>query len=424
MIEYQLMNLVIADAQLIEELPCLMLDDPFSDGGLNQLLDLTKEEIKNNRKYKVAGLFAKKEFIRLTGQESTLRAITDNRGNTLFVEQYDIEIKEAWDKRHLSVMAQQVLIDSTDGASSDEITAKVTKTLDEVEKASGSEDEQTLMDATNEVFAKWKSIKDGDTSHMIPTYIHDIDEFIIGFPIGELSVIGARPSVGKTALGMTCMSNQEKNGIHGGMLSLEMKTSQLIERIGQIRSGFSAKDYIKGHLGENQVSMLVDEIQKVSFSKMQIIHSNNRRLSNVKRLIRRMKKRDSKLQIIYVDYLQIIECGDRKLSETENIAKCTKSLTSLSHELQIAIVALAQLNRDSVGRPVMRHLKGSGQIEQDANIAILIDREVENRQDNDPVQDCVYVIAKNRDGEIGAARGKYLSTTTKFEEYLNGEYRG
>ena len=424
MTEYELTNLFLADAQLIEELPSLMLDDPFSDGSLNHLLDLTKQELGANRSYKTAGLFAKKEFMRLTGQESTLKAVTDHRGNSLLSEQYDIDIKEAWDKRKFGTTAQQVLIDISDGASSDEIAGKINKALDDVEDSASDEDEQSISDATNEVFARWKSIKDGDTSHMTPTGIKDIDDLIIGFPRGELGVIGARPSVGKTALGLTCMSNQDHMGIHTGVLSLEMKTSQLIERLGQIRSGVSAKDYIKGCLGENQQERLVTEVQRVSSSNMQIMHTNNRRLGNVKRLIRRMKKRDSLLQIVYIDYLQIITTGDKKMSDVQDIAYCCKSITALAHELKISIVCLAQLNRDSVGRPVMRHLKGSGQIEQDAYIAILIDRDVESMEGDDPIKDCAYIIAKNRDGETGIARGKYLASTTKFEEYLHGEYRG
>lgn len=419
MIEYELMSLALADANVIEETTSLMLDDPFSNRSLNTLLGLVKQELKGGRKPRVAGMFAKKEFMRLTGLKSTLNAIADHRGVLKDLEQYDIDIKEAWDKRQLSLMAQDVLIDANDGASTDEITSKVNKALDDIENANGDEDEQSIEEATIELMERWNSIGNEDTSHLIPTGIPDIDEKIIGFPIGEHSVIGARPSVGKTALGLTCMSNQDNNGIGAGFLSFEMKTSQCIERIGQIRSGVSAKDAVLGKVSKEGKADLMIQIQRISADNtIQLIHSNNRRLSNAKRLIRKMKKKNPDLKVVYLDYLQLLNYGDKSLSKTENIESCTESLTLLAHELQIALVSLAQLNRDSKGKPEMHHLKGSGQIEQDAYIVILIDREVSADGNGDEIiHDCAYHIAKNRDGMTGPVPGKYISNTTKFESY-------
>lgn len=425
MSEYRLMSLVLSDAQLIEETPILMIEDPFRDAGLSQLLELTKKELQAGRKYKVAGMYAKKEFLRLTGLKSTLKAVSESNPHYLNKEAYEIEVKEAWESRQFNIMAQQVLIDTQDGASTDEVTGKINATLLEIENTTAEDDEQSLSDATTELFNKWASMASGDNSHLIPTGIGELDDKIFGFPIGEHCIIAARPSVGKSAFGMTCISNQDLMGISAAFLSLEMKTSQCIERIGQMRSGTSSRDILAGNATPEAKDRLIKEIQAISAkNSLQLIHTNNKKLSNVKRLIRRMKKRDPTLRIVFIDYLQIIDYGDRRLGSTENIEKCTSSITSLASELKISIVSLAQLNRDGDGAPKMRHLKGSGQIEQDGYIVILLDRDLSeqlkgNEAGNLDELDCNYIICKNRDGETGRVRGTYRAKTTLFTDTLN-----
>lgn len=427
MIEYEITNLYLADAQLIEETPILMIEDPFNDNGLNKLLELTKGELKAGRSNKVAGLYAKREFERLTGLKSTLSAIENHRGQLNKLDSYEMTIKEAWEERQLKIMAQDILVNSDCGFSTDSHVGQINKTLDRIESTTATDEETTLTDATNDLIERWIKLGEGDTSLMIPTGISNLDNLILGFQRGTHVLICARPSVGKTAMGLTCMSNQDLDGITTGFVSVEMSEAQCIERIGQIRSEVSHRDILKGNATQECFNSLISEVQAIPKNDtMQIRHTCNRKLANIKRIIRKMKKNKPELAVVYIDYIQRIDYGDKAISSNPvtNIEEVSKSITDLSQELDICIVSLAQLNRGGGEAPKMSHLKGSGQLEQDAHLIIILDRDLKAQLDDNMSQDttgqldCGYIVCKNRDGETGFIKGGYLSKTTKFTDGL------
>ena len=427
MIEYEITNLFLADAQLIEETPILMIEYPFNDNGLNKLLELTKNELKAGRRPKVAGLYAKKEFERLTGLKTTLSAIENHRGQLNKLNSYEVTIKEAWEERQLKVMAQEILINSDCGFSTDSHVGQINKTLDRIESTTATDEEISLSDATNNLIERWIQLGEGDTSLMIPTGISNLDNMILGFQRGTHVLICARPSVGKTAMGLTCMSNQDLAGIATGFVSVEMSEAQCIERIGQIRSEVSHRDILKGQGTQEEFAQLVKEVQAIpEDNTMQIRHTVNRKLANIKRIIRKMKKNKPDLAVVYIDYIQRIDYGDKAISSNPvtNVEEVSKSITDLSQELNICIVSLAQLNRGGGDAPKMSHLKGSGQLEQDGHLIIILDRDLKSQLDDNMAQDttghldCGYIVCKNRDGETGYVKGGYLSKFTKFTDGL------
>ena len=325
MIELELMHLVLADAQLIEETPILMIEDPFNDNGLNKLLYLTKQELKAGRKPKVAGLYAKKEFERLTGLKTTLSAIESHRGHLNKLESYEVTIKEAWEERQLKIMAQEILVDADSGLTTDDHVSKVNKTLDMIERTTATDNEITLGEATEHLIERWIKLGEGDTSLMIPTGISNLDNLILGFQRGTHVLICARPSVGKTAMGLTCMSNQDQMGIATGFVSVEMSEAQCIERLGQIRSNVSHREILKGNASQEEFGQLVAAVQAIPQSDtMQIRHTVNRKLANIKRIIRRMKKNKPDLSVIYIDYIQRIDYGVSSMNPVQNVEEVSK----------------------------------------------------------------------------------------------------
>jgi len=428
--EYQLMRLVYSDAELIEELPIFSIENPFLDGSLNRLLELTKEELKRGRSPRTATAFAKKEFVRLGGLESTLKPMLDMKSYRENAEKYSAEVITAWEARILTMMVGGVSVDLESGLSTEDIIRKVESVLSDIDNSIDPEQDDSLESAKDALYEKWTAMALGDNSVMIPTYIEALDEIILGFQRGTHNLICARPSVGKTAAGLTLASNQDLEGIKTGVVSLEMMAPQCLERLAQVRSGVSARDIISGVASEDQRNAIAIEISKiVSDNTMQIKCTSDRKLNNVKRIIRKMQKTEPDLAIVYIDYIQLIDFGDRRLNSVQNIEECSKAITDLSKQLNISIVSMAQLNREGSEKPRMSNLKGASQLEQDGHIVILIDRDLGAQYNANATGDteslaCNFIVAKNRDGETGMANMAYNAKITKFFSGSDGYNQG
>ena len=236
----------------------------------------------------------------------------------------------------------------------------------------------------------------------------EIDKFTGGFVDGELIVIGARASIGKTALTLNMAENIAKRGTAVGFLSLEMANKQLTQRLLVGNSGVGLKQIRSGMLREEDFARLNAAAELLYTYPLYLYDYPNARLMDIKLKARRMVRKEG-IKILFVDYLGLIKT-EAKVQRWEEVGIITSELKALSRELNIPVVVCAQVNRDAEGKaPTLANLRESGNIEQDADVVFFLHRQRDSANSE-------LFISKNRNGGTGKIDLYYVMERTRFEE--------
>jgi replicative DNA helicase len=243
----------------------------------------------------------------------------------------------------------------------------------------------------------------------IPTGISLLDKITHGLQKRRLFVIGARPSHGKTALATSLASNILRQGYGVGIVSLESSRYELTERMVANIAGIENEILATGKLDYVDAQRLEEVVQRMKSKDWRLPISDNPYLTidGVRARIREMVVAH-KVDVVFLDYVQRIRPRDHSQPFRLHIAECSGELKSLAEDLDIPVVALAQLGRDAAnGRPALSHFKESGQIEQDADTAILIS----------PAEDGIGLdVAKNRDGRRAFIPVEFYPALMRFAD--------
>lgn len=253
----------------------------------------------------------------------------------------------------------------------------------------------------------------------IPSGFEVLDELTSGFQKSEFIVIGARPSVGKTALALSMAANMS---IHQrrpvGFFTLEMSGMALIQRLLSSEARLSSKKLRSGLLRPADFHAITEAAGKIYEANLYIEDTPNLKLLDLRALARRMKMAHD-IQIIFIDYLTLIQAENVEIPRHEQIAEISRSLKALARELDIPVVALSQVKRETEGKqPSLADLRESGSIEQDADVVIFLHRQKQSdRQAEDAISEIVteLIIAKQRNGPIGTRHIAFIPEFTRFE---------
>ena len=261
----------------------------------------------------------------------------------------------------------------------------------------------------------------------VPTGFYDLDRMTAGFQAGDLVVLAARPSMGKTALAINIAEHVALNeGLPVAVFSMEMGAAQLAVRIvgsiGRINQGHLRT----GKLTDEEWPRLTEAIEKLRTISLHIDETAGLTSSELRANARRLSRQCGKLGLIVVDYLQLMSGSN---SDGENrateLGEISRGLKMLAKELQCPVIALSQLNRSVETRPdkrpMMSDLRESGAIEQDADIIMFIYRDEYYTKDacKEPGV-AEIIIAKQRNGPTGMVKLAFLNTITKFESLASG----
>jgi len=287
--------------------------------------------------------------------------------------------------------------------------------IDELEKNSCVTTGVSIAEAIQEIYDKTEALGKEDNRHYMKTGILSIDRIIMGLTTKTMSIWGARPSVGKTALAVTVMSNMTQGGIACGFVSVEMSEAEIVERIAQVRSGVSVYEFAKNNMLNKDKVGFYDELNKIGDCPfIQIERTTNRKIGNIRSIIRKMKNNNPELKVVFIDYVQKIQGDDRSQDMRMQVNEISSTLTDMATDMDIHIGALAQLNRQGDEAPKLIHLKESGKLEEDAHNVFLIHRDLEEQHQGNYDGDAFISIAKNRGGKTGLAQIKYNGKTTRF----------
>lgn len=276
-----------------------------------------------------------------------------------------------------------------------------------------------ILNARYEEFASIHADPELVGKNTISTGYETLDHKIGGFKRWDLLVVAARPSMGKTALALNFAQNVAKKGRHVAIFSLEMSKEQLTDRLIAAAMAVDSWKLQKWKLSEDEFSKMGDALESLSQSKIYLDDSPaGEWLVSIKSKSRRLKM-ESWLDLIIIDYLQLMSNGN-SFNRVQEVSEISRGLKALARELDVPVVALSQLSRALEWRPdkrpVMSDLRESGSIEQDADIVTMLYRDDYYNEFSESPGITNILIRKNRNGPTGGIDLKFEKAQQKFYE--------
>jgi len=290
--------------------------------------------------------------------------------------------------------------------------------INDRQQSSGSfKDAREVIQQTITAIEKRYQTKDNYTG--VPGGFSALDDMTSGFQNQEMIIIGARPSVGKTAFALSLASNVAiAQGIPCGFFTLEMSAMSLMQRIIASEARINSQRLRSGLLRPSDFNALTDAAGRIYEAPLYIDDTPNIRLLELRSSARRMKSKHD-VKILIVDYIGLISTEDKSIPRHEQMAEVSRSLKSLARELDIPIIALSQVGRQSEGKePGLADLRESGAIEQDADMVMFLhrDRGISDEGEGPPEMiETQLIVAKQRNGPVGTVKLAFIPHFTKFE---------
>lgn len=256
----------------------------------------------------------------------------------------------------------------------------------------------------------------------VDTHFSSYDEQCGGMHNGELIILAARPSMGKTAFALNVAENVSILGNAPVLfVSLEMSGVELADRLLCSLARVNGHKLRNGSISQEDRKRLVEKAVEVSNAPLFVDDSPSRTVSEIAAVARRIKQREKRLGLIVIDYLQLIEPDNSRDPRQEQVAKIARRLKGLAREQQVPVLCLSQLNRQAEEgkdhRPRMSHLRESGAIEQDADVVMFVHREEYYHRGDDASQyagQAEIIIAKQRNGPVGEIELTWEKEYTRF----------
>ena len=255
----------------------------------------------------------------------------------------------------------------------------------------------------------------------IPTGFTDLDYQLSGLQNSDLILVAARPSMGKTAFVLNIAQHVAFKK-HKGVLifSLEMSKGQLVNRLFSLESMVDSQNIRTGNLADSDWEKLIDASAVIGTSNLIIDDTPGISVSNLSSKSRKYKLEHG-IDIIIIDYLQLMSGSGKTDSRQQEISEISRSLKALARELNVPVIALSQLSRSpeqrTDHRPMLSDLRESGAIEQDADIVMFIYRDDYYNKDSENKNVAEIIVAKQRNGPIGTVNLIWLADYTKFSNY-------
>lgn len=291
-----------------------------------------------------------------------------------------------------------------------------------VQNRNGSEETVSIRDVVMNVILEMEEAArhDGKVTG-VPTGFRDLDSMLTGMHAGELLLVAARPAMGKTAFVLNIAHYLAvMKHIPVGFFSLEMSREQLASRVLAIDAMVDSKNMKTGNLSDDDWDKVIESTEAVANSPLYIEENSAITISDLRSVARKWKQNYG-IQVLMIDYLQLMSPSRSVESRQVFIAEVSRALKNLAKELKIPIIALSQLSRAVDARPdhkpVLSDLRESGSIEQDADVVMFIYRdEYYNPETTEKPQTAEIIIAKQRSGETGSVDLRWIGKYTKFAD--------
>jgi len=341
---------------------------------------------------------------------------------------YAREVRDKAIVREIIAAASDILADAFDQpGAANQLVDRAQARMFAVAAQSQQNDAVGLAALLNEAM---KEIEDRDDGQLtgVPPGFADLDELTHGMQPGEMIILAARPSMGKTALALNIAENMAVRGNHVAVFSMEMGREQLVYRLLAARSGVDLHRLRRGMLRPDDFRALTIACGELVDAPLLIDDTPGLSVMQLRVRARRLKQKHD-IKAIVVDYLQLMNSGTRVESRQNEVAEISRGIKALARELSLPVICLSQLNRGAEQReghrPRMSDLRESGAIEQDADVVTMLHREeyyhrsdpewIEHNPDKRGLAE--LIIAKQRNGPTGVVKLTWDSHATAFRDH-------
>lgn len=288
--------------------------------------------------------------------------------------------------------------------------------------------------ALSEHYDSIEAVLAGDEVRGIATGFRDLDQLLGGLQPGNLVVLGARPSIGKTALTLNMADNMATAGLRVAYFSMEMGIDEVCARLLSSRTNIDSQRFRTGPLSDDDLLLITEAVESLSKTPLMVDDSSSLTVGEMRSKLRRAIA-EGGVDVAIVDYVQLMNSGRSSGGELENrqqeIAMISRGLKELGRELGIPIIAICQLSRKveerQDKRPLLSDLKESGSLEQDADIVLFIYREEVYKKNKTERPGIAEIItAKHRNGPTGTIELRFQKANARFSNlemptYNDGE---
>jgi replicative DNA helicase len=373
-----------------------------------------------------------------TGGPAYLGALAQNTPSALNIRRYAELVRERAVQRRLAQVATAIAEEALNPGGKD-----VGQLLDEAESRifqiaeSGARRDQGLIEikpVLAKVFERIDHLYHRENPSDVtgvPTGYTRIDQMTSGMQAGDLIIVAARPSMGKTALALNIAEHVAvDNGLPVAIFSMEMSSTQLAMRMLGSIARVDQHKMRTGRLNDKEWGDLSEAMGKLHETPIYIDEGGALTALEVRARARRLKRQYSKLGLIVIDYLQLMAATSQGENRATEISEISRSLKALAKELKVPVIALSQLSRAveqrNDRRPMMSDLRESGAIEQDADVILFIYRDEVYSPDKEEAKGrAEVIIGKQRNGPIGRVDLTFLGQYTRFANALEaGAYGG
>lgn len=437
--ERYVLGSIIIDNTVMNSLTGKLYEEDFYNEDNRKVFSAMLSLYRNDSKIEL--LLVAEELIRLDlnltmDSKEFLLSLVDEVPTVANVDTYINIVKDKSVERKLHQYLADLNADLLNGSLSfNQILDKAEDTVLELIKNRRTSELLTIADAASQVYTQIETYthSEGDIKG-IPTGYPALDKATLGFQKGNLIILAARPSVGKSAFALNLAVNACRGtNYHVALFSLEMSIEQLMMRLYAYESGIPSTKIQSGNLNETEMIQLGHA--KLNLSKYNIYfgESNETKIPEIRAKCRQLKQQ-GRLDMVIIDYLQLIS-SDSGGSRQEVVAEISRSLKILSKELNIPIIALSQTSRSQEQRedkkPVLSDLRESGSIEQDADIVMFLHRPEDAKKNKYKEIEVVetaklemdtkekqiqLIIAKNRQGALRDIMFNFFPAESRFRE--------
>ena len=359
-----------------------------------------------------------KNIIEQCGGISYLSELATTALYSFNVIEYANIVKDKAKRRILINAARQMIEKSYGDTELENIVESIEDDLVIAASKNKDDDPVAISDAISNALLNIESTwKEGGRIQGVTTGFKEVDKVISGLKKGDFIILAARPSMGKTAFALNIGQCASKEGCVG-IFSLEMSQEQLMNRLISARALVELGNIQNGSLKEDEFEKIALSANDLSSRKI-FIDDKSMTISQIESKCKTLKRK-SGLDVVIIDYLQLIEGTERNTSREQEVAKISRKLKKLAMSLDITIIALSQLSRApeqrADHRPMLSDLRESGAIEQDADVIIFLYRDEYYNKESEDKNIAEVILGKNRNGEVKTIKlgwvGKYQRFST------------
>lgn len=421
--EQSVLGSILLDEEAVYKVAEFLLPDHFYSEKhkliFASVLDLVSKQ-KPIDVLTLSSLLKKKKLLQKIGGTQYLSELAANVPSSAHVEEYGKIIKETSIRRRLiglSGVLEEMAFKEDEEL--EDLLDNAERDLLRISESSIERDFVHVSRLLEETYERAEEMnKDQGSLRGIPSGFSYLDGILGGFQRSDLVILAARPSVGKTALSLDFARHAAVNAKKSvGIFSLEMSSTQLMDRLLSMQVGVGLWDLRMGRISDEGFSRLADAMGVLSEAQLFIDDTPGIGIMEMRTKARRLMVEHG-LDLIIVDYLQLMT-GRRQESRVQEVSEISRFLKSMARELDIPVVALSQLSRSveqrgGDGVPQLSDLRDSGSIEQDADVVIFLSKV---GGDDEQVSDNrLLTVAKHRNGPTGAVELFFVKEQARFRE--------